>query len=114
MLQHRVETFRLADPSKSGHRKVLVLFLVDPHLRIPSTSIVPPQQKEWWKRGLSPGAMNALTPETARSFLVDDSDALMDLEEAKRLRLELMAEKNALIDEHETPRLYASCNFCEH
>jgi hypothetical protein len=30
ILQHHVGPFRLADPSRPGHRKVLVFFLVDP------------------------------------------------------------------------------------
>jgi len=48
LLQHRVEPFSLADPTKPGHRKILALFLVDPNIRIISTANVPPQQKSWW------------------------------------------------------------------
>ena len=33
ILQHQVQPFSLVDPSKPGHRKILALFLVDPHLR---------------------------------------------------------------------------------
>lgn len=45
--QHRVAPFELADPSKPGHRKILCFFLVDPTIKILSTSDVPPQQAEW-------------------------------------------------------------------
>jgi hypothetical protein len=45
ILQHRVEPFRLLDPTKNGYRKILALFLVDPGIRLISTANVPPQQK---------------------------------------------------------------------
>ena len=47
--QHCVQPFHLVDPSKPGHRKILALFLVDPHKRIISTANIPCQQKEWWE-----------------------------------------------------------------
>ncbi|KAJ5014902.1 hypothetical protein K4K57_000835 [Colletotrichum sp. SAR 10_99] len=34
LLQHHVSSFRLADPTKEGHRKILALFLVDPAIEI--------------------------------------------------------------------------------
>lgn len=46
--QHRVSPFKLADPSKPGHRRFIALWLVDPHTRIISTANVPPQQQDWW------------------------------------------------------------------
>lgn len=46
--QHRVSSFRLADPTKPGHRRFIALWLVDPHRRIISTANVPPQQRSWW------------------------------------------------------------------
>ncbi|KAJ3118951.1 hypothetical protein HDU96_005188 [Phlyctochytrium bullatum] len=45
--QHRVPPFELEDPTKPGHRKMLVFFLVHPDTRVPSTLNVPPQQMEW-------------------------------------------------------------------
>ena len=48
VFQHRVSGFRLADPTKPGHRRFIALWLVDPHTRIISTANVPPQQAEWW------------------------------------------------------------------
>jgi hypothetical protein len=47
VLQHQVQPFELADPTRPGTRKILVLFLVDPGLRVTSTSTVPPQQLHW-------------------------------------------------------------------
>ncbi|KAJ3112525.1 hypothetical protein HDU96_004465 [Phlyctochytrium bullatum] len=45
--QHRVPPFGLRDPTKPGHRKMLVFFLVHPDANVPSTLHVPPQQNEW-------------------------------------------------------------------
>ena len=52
VLQHKVSGFELADPLKPGHRKILVLFLVDPCKRVLSTSSVPPQQMDWYLQEL--------------------------------------------------------------
>lgn len=48
VFQHRVSPFKLADPTKPGHRRFIALWLVDPHQRIISTANVPPQQQDWW------------------------------------------------------------------
>lgn len=48
VFHHRVSGFKLADPSKPGHRRFIALWLVDPSTRIISTANVPPQQAEWW------------------------------------------------------------------
>ena len=45
-LQHRLSPFELKDKSKPGHRKFIVMFLVDPNVRITSTAEVSPQQLE--------------------------------------------------------------------
>ncbi|KAL2129749.1 hypothetical protein VTI74DRAFT_7339 [Chaetomium olivicolor] len=48
VFQHRVSGFKLADPTKPGHRRFIALWLVDPFTRVISTANVPPQQAEWW------------------------------------------------------------------
>ncbi|KAL1965794.1 hypothetical protein VTN77DRAFT_5115 [Rasamsonia byssochlamydoides] len=48
VLQHQVQPFRLADPTKPGHRKIFAMFLVDPYVRVLSTANVPPQRRDWW------------------------------------------------------------------
>lgn len=48
VLQHYVEPFHLADPTRPGHRKILAMFLVDPHITVLSTANVPPQRRDWW------------------------------------------------------------------
>jgi hypothetical protein len=48
VFQHCVSGFELADHSRSGYRRFIALWLVDPHTRIVSTANVPPQQADWW------------------------------------------------------------------
>ncbi|KAG8411428.1 hypothetical protein J3458_015489 [Metarhizium acridum] len=48
VLQHHVAPFRLADPARRGHRKILALFLVDSAVPVISTAKVPSQQEHWW------------------------------------------------------------------
>ncbi|KAK0721775.1 hypothetical protein B0T26DRAFT_700267 [Lasiosphaeria miniovina] len=49
VFHHRVSGFKLADPTKPGHRRFIALWLVDPLTRIISTANVPPQQGKWWE-----------------------------------------------------------------
>lgn len=87
--QHCVEPFRLADPARPGHRKILAFFLVDPSVTIVSTSAVPPQQP--W----SP-------------------TSTMTLEQAREFRRELMRERKFFVDE-DNERIYErEFSLCEH
>lgn len=101
-MQHRVSPFQLADPSKPGHRKLLALFLVDPHIKIISTEDVPPQQHSWWKENVAAaGVFERLPPELAEMVLNGDGFPI-SLQEARDQRLDLMAERRdfALENEH--------------
>lgn len=72
LYQHRVQPFSLADPSRSGHRKILALFLVDPAIPIISTANVPPQQPHW-KAGLQTD--NDPAPGNTASEVIDLAEA---------------------------------------
>ncbi|EIN04957.1 hypothetical protein PUNSTDRAFT_75484, partial [Punctularia strigosozonata HHB-11173 SS5] len=48
--QHRVGDFELIDRTKPGYRKILVFFLVDPTVTVPSASTIPVQRKDWIHR----------------------------------------------------------------
>lgn len=89
MLQHRVGSFRLADPGRAGYRKILAFFLVDPSETIVSTSDVEPQQ-----------------PWAATST--------MTLDEAKAYREELMRERKFFVDEHNEQLFEREFSLCEH
>lgn len=89
ILQHRVGSFRLADPTRPGHRKILAFFLVDPSERIVSTSDIPPQQP--WS-----------------------DTSTMTLEQAKAYREELMRERKFFVDEHNEQLYERAFSLCEH
>ncbi|KAI8924769.1 hypothetical protein BC831DRAFT_551144 [Entophlyctis helioformis] len=50
--QHRQEPFGLADPTRAGHAKMLVFWVVDPVRRVVSTAHVAPQQMDWYVTGV--------------------------------------------------------------
>ncbi|MFF4870781.1 DUF4246 domain-containing protein [Streptomyces sp. NPDC000961] len=89
VLQHRVDPFRLTDPTRPGHRKILAFFLVDPSENLVSTSDVPPQQP--W----SP-------------------TSTMTLEQAKDHREQLMRERKFFVDEHNEQLYEREFSLCEH
>lgn len=89
ILQHRVGSFRLADPTRPGHRKILAFFLVDPSTTIVSTSDVPPQQ-----------------PWSATST--------MTLEQAEEYREQLMHERKFFVAEHNDQLYEREFSLCEH
>ncbi|MFD7766905.1 DUF4246 domain-containing protein [Streptomyces sp. NPDC059787] len=89
ILQHRVGSFRLADPTRPGHRKILAFFLVDPSETIVSTSDVPPQQP--WS-----------------------DTSTMTLEQAKEYREQLMHERKFFVAEHNEQLYEREFSLCEH
>ncbi|MER7728784.1 DUF4246 domain-containing protein [Streptomyces sp. NPDC096323] len=89
VLQHRVGSFRLTDPTLPGHRKILAFFLVDPSEVIVSTSDVPPQQP--WS-----------------------DTSTMTLEQAGHYREELMRERKFFVNEHNEQLFEREFSLCEH
>ncbi|PPS75240.1 DUF4246 domain-containing protein [Streptomyces sp. MH60] len=89
VLQHRVGPFRLADPTRPGHRKILAFFLVDPSETLVSTSDVPPQQP--WS-----------------------DTSTMTLDQARDYREQLMRERKFFVDEHNEQLYEREFSLCEH
>ncbi|MFB7591289.1 DUF4246 domain-containing protein [Streptomyces sp. NPDC056169] len=89
ILQHRVGSFRLTNPTRPGHRKILAFFLVDPSERIVSTSDVPPQQP--WSE-----------------------TSTMTLDQAETFREQLMQERKFFVDEHNEQLYEREFSLCEH
>lgn len=89
VLQHRVGSFRLSDPTRPGYRKILAFFLVDPSKKIVSTSDVPPQQP--WS-----------------------GTSTMTLEQANSYREQLMRERKFFVDEHNEQLYEREFSLCEH
>lgn len=103
VFQHRVAPFELVDRTKPGHRKILALFLVDPHMKIISSANVPCQQREWFAQ------------EGKRTALSELGDGfLMGLERAKELRLELMEERKGFVTRNSEAFESESFSLCEH
>ncbi|KAB5545812.1 hypothetical protein GE09DRAFT_220286 [Coniochaeta sp. 2T2.1] len=112
-LQHKVEPFELVDKTKPGHRRFLVLWLVDPHFRICSTRNVPPQQHSWWaEAALDAVDFGPLPQELIDMVKGEVGEWPMGLEEAKALRLDLMAERTRASELVETA--FEWYNLCEH
>ena len=97
LYQHLVSPFRLADPTKPGHRKILVFFLVDPHFAIPSASVVAPQQAQWKQRAIAGTKLWDRLPVELQDIVADDA-GMLTLEQAKAYREELMSERTVFVD----------------
>lgn len=119
--QHQVQPFSLADRSRPGHRKILALFLVDPSLEHPrpSTTVVPAQQCEWMYAAVhtvaaSPDSRLSRLPVELLDAIVDEVEGLMDRAEAEALRLELMDERSAMVEQNTEHVFAVPFNMCEH
>lgn len=99
VLQHRVSPFKLADPTKPGHRKILAMFLVDPHIRVISTANVPPQQRDWWAEEVRQIPQFAGLPTEIFLQIIDHVDEPYGVEQAKKYRELLMNRRGAMNDE---------------
>ncbi|QUC17481.1 uncharacterized protein UV8b_01722 [Ustilaginoidea virens] len=113
VFQHHVSPFRLDDPTREGHRKILALFLVDPAVRVISTANVPPQRRDWWLDQLDLGE-GRLPPELADMVLRNVDDFPMGEPEARAYRAELMAERSANEWRAADKMRAVEWNFCEH
>ena len=120
ILQHQVQPFKLADPTKPGHRKILALFLVDPGIRIISTANVPPQQRHWWSEGVTKAFANSgeaigkLSAELKEKVFEDVEDFPIGMEEAKEIRLQLMDERKNYVTEQGRNFERLTFSLCEH
>ncbi|KAJ3520197.1 hypothetical protein NMY22_g12855 [Coprinellus aureogranulatus] len=120
ILQHEVQPFKLEDPTKPGHRKILALFLVDPSVEIISTADVPVQRLDWWAEKVmeeSPtnkSALQRLPEELKAKILSEVEDFPIGIERAKEFREELMAERMDFELENEDRFESVFISLCEH
>lgn len=121
--QHCVSPFKLIDPSKPGHRKILVFFLVDPSIDpIPSATDIPPQQADWVSEtvevlGGDPTSHFSSLPAELSSAIVEkleSSNTQMRRRDAEAYRLELMKERTVFTKKHKKTVVEQSFNMCEH
>lgn len=114
-LQHRVYPFELADKTKPGHRKMLALFLVDPNIRIISTAHVPSQRRDWWEKMVPwEGVFKGLPLELRNMVMSYLDDFPIDMDKAKKQRLELMEERKYYVQDIEDSILVNTFSLCEH
>jgi hypothetical protein len=101
------------DPKKPGHRKILVFFLVDPHIKIVSATDVAPQQRSWIRRAMSEGPAMSLWRKLPAEILdlIANYTSTMTEEEAKAYRLELMEERTAFVDVVDSERFGQEFNM---
>ncbi|KIL63838.1 hypothetical protein M378DRAFT_650997 [Amanita muscaria Koide BX008] len=99
MLQHKVQPFELADPTKPGHQKILALFLVDPCVNIIPTANVPCQRKDWWRRAIKEEEtlLGKLPLELKDDVYGMVEDFPISMKKATELRLELMDERKKFV-----------------
>ena len=98
LYQHQVQPFRLEDPTKPGHRKILVFFLVDPTQRVLSATDVAPQQREWitdamYHAGQGSTAAFSKLPVELLTMISNENDVTMSRSEAEKYREELVSER---------------------
>ncbi|KAJ2927367.1 hypothetical protein H1R20_g9729, partial [Candolleomyces eurysporus] len=130
ILQHQVQPFKLADPTKPGHRKIVALFLVDPNSRIISTADVPCQRQDWW----ADEAMKTSQSSSARPNLPDSQaggvyklplelqkivfdgvdDFPIGMDKAKEYRERLMEERKKFLLKHQENFAAGEISLCEH
>ena len=97
-LYSRMNAVRLADSSKRGSRKYIMLYLVDPNVRIISTANVPPQRKDWWKEELlkDDSRLGQIPPETFDQIVSSVEDFPISLEDAKKIKNTMDAERKRM------------------
>jgi hypothetical protein len=103
-LQHKMNPISLQDKSKPGHCRFVTLLLVDPHERITSTAMVPPQQSGWLLNETWPTMDSVLRLPPEIKMMVEDEldNGLMTEREAKQTRLRVVEERlefNELVQE---------------
>lgn len=114
-VQHQVSPFSLADPSKPGHRKILALFLIDPHRRIISSANVPPQREDWAdERENAVDQVLSRLPMELQDFVKSDLEHALTMKEAKEYRLELMKERGLHSKRNNEQFERGDFSLCEH
>ncbi|KAJ2864042.1 hypothetical protein GGH94_003176 [Coemansia aciculifera] len=86
--QHSTSPLELADKTKPGHFKMLTFYVVDPSMRIPSTEIVPPQQKDWRIEDVLASEPLRSLPHLVVDGIMAKVDYPVSLKHAKWTRLE--------------------------
>ncbi|SPO01603.1 uncharacterized protein DNG_04276 [Cephalotrichum gorgonifer] len=114
-VQHQVQPFSLQDPTKTGHRKILAMFLIDPDRRVHSSSTVPPQRMDWWGEEINLHQLLSSFPREISDQILDSMDGSpLSWERALKIREELLEERRAHDDAIDKELKNHTFCFCEH
>ncbi|KAF9461839.1 hypothetical protein BDZ94DRAFT_1310197 [Collybia nuda] len=99
ILQHQVHMC-LNDATQPGHCKILVLYLVDPNIRIISTADIPCQRKDWWAEAVihQGGPLSRLPVELRDYIFALVEEFPVGLDEAAESRRKMAKERSAFAD----------------
>ena len=103
LYQHQVQPFCLDDPTKPGHRKILVFFLVDPTQKVLSATNIAPQQREWVTDAMYHAGQDSAfskLPFEILTLISSESEGVMTRSEAEKYREELMSERDIAGEEN--------------
>ncbi|CDO73346.1 hypothetical protein BN946_scf185008.g109 [Trametes cinnabarina] len=112
--QHHVDGFQLEDPSRPGYRKILAFFLVDPFVRIHSTTDIPPQQRDWYADALAQVPIFQKLPKEIFDMILERVEGTLNRAGAEDHREYLMEERSAFIMEHNEQVFEMEFSMCEH
>ena len=116
MYQRQVQPFELEDPTKPGHRKILIFFLVDPTQKIPSATDVAPKKREWVIDAMLRVGANspfARLPAEILKMISEEIDGTMSRLDSERYREEMMAERTGF-DEQINKEYFRAVRPCIH
>ena len=102
IFQTRLLPFELKDPSKPGHVKLLTMHLIDSNRRMMSTTMVPPQRRDWWADEIRrQNARIYRLPTEVWERIVDMVEGYsICMDEAERIRREFMKERAEFQKKH--------------
>ncbi|KAI9327524.1 hypothetical protein DFJ73DRAFT_863547 [Zopfochytrium polystomum] len=109
---HRVEPFELEDKTRPGFRKMMACFLIHPDAKIPSTSTVPMQQREWARDTFNRVIPDTVMPAVVKHLVLSVVNPGISRTEALELAKELGEERRVT-----TEKGFASMygiSLCEH
>ncbi|KAH8831756.1 hypothetical protein DL96DRAFT_1588904 [Flagelloscypha sp. PMI_526] len=118
--QHCVSPFKLTDPTKPGHRKIVALFLCSPDLDPEenySTSDIPIQREDWIREAVHKAEGFQVLAMELRDYIVDmlvEDGFLMTKEQAENVRLDLMKERSMRDRSYNSSVVNVTFNMCEH
>ncbi|KAK0716044.1 hypothetical protein B0H67DRAFT_554442 [Lasiosphaeris hirsuta] len=114
-VQHQVQPFTLKDTTKPGYRKILAMFLVNPHRPILSSAHVPPQRRDWWAEEVRKDGGLAVLPAEIFNLTVGMVDDFpISWEQALEIRERLMEERGGFNQQLSDYFMQERFSFCEH